>query len=140
MSPLTALFEALHSAWIDELTELHPEPKPVLSLPQRFPDIRAPAQGLSDAIVIEVEVGDKKGVLLLAQDPGGARSLGKDAEGVWSAMKSRAASEFSRRDIRPKFMPIEKWNAEAPSRYVASRVVWVGVELAHGRSYFALAA
>src|ERR1700722_15082723 len=70
MNPWTGLFQSVHSALIDELTERHPEPKPELGMPVREASYRIPDPALSSILVCGVDLSEQRGVLLLASDPG----------------------------------------------------------------------
>src|SRR5579885_31142 len=101
MNPWTGLFQSVHSALIDELTERHPEPKPELGMPVRETSYRVPDPALSSVLVGEVSLGDQRGVLLLASDPGFCKAVGFQAIEFWDAILKRAGAEFSRRELKP---------------------------------------
>lgn len=131
-SPFTALFESLHSAWIDELTERFPDPKPELGMPMRFSELAAPVAGLAQVVRVEVEIGGKKGVALLALSQKAMEKLGCSGAELWGALGERAQKEFAFRGIRPTLSKAgqysgEDWTLGKPEGF--SRLIWVPVSL-----------
>jgi hypothetical protein len=131
-SPFTALFESLHSAWIDELTERFPEPKPELGMPMRFSELKAPVTGLAQVVRVDVEIGGKKGVALLALSQEAASNLGCDSQSLWEALAARSQREFEFRKVQPilgqpQVFRDEGWATKKPEGF--SRLIWVPVSL-----------
>ncbi len=132
MSPFTALFESLHSAWIDELTERFPEPKPELGMPRRFSDLQPPVQGLAQVLRIEVEIEGRKGVVLLALSQAAIDAVGCSGPELWEALRGRAGREFQFRKIQPQLSEArayadDAWTVKKVEGF--SRLIWVPVSL-----------
>lgn len=132
MSPFTALFEALHSAWIDELTQRFPEPKPELGMPRRFADLLPPVAGLAEIVRIDVEIDGRRGVALLALSQAAIDCLGCPAQELWLALAQRAEREFQFRKIQPALSGAQlyrddSWTAKKVEGF--SRLIWVPVSL-----------
>ncbi len=145
MSPFTALFEGLHSAWIDELIERFPDPKPELGMPVRYSGLTPPLEpsALSCVLRADVELSERVGAVFLALTAEAEKKLGVGADALWTAMLTRAESEFARRSIQPKFLATEShfvnsWQKKAVKNM--SRLVWVPVSLNGALCFLGLAA
>ncbi len=134
MSPWTALFEAFHSALIDELTERHPEPKPELGLPIRTASADLPHPTLEDVAVYRIGFGEAKGYIVIAMDSLGSKAIGANSEELWASLLKRCGQEFSLRKIQPR---IE--GREELSQIQVGRVVWIPIQISGGRCFLALA-
>jgi hypothetical protein len=141
MNPWTGLFQSVHSALIDELTERHPEPKPELGMPIREASYRLPDPALTSILVAEVNLSSERGVLFLASEPGFSKALGLKAADFWDAILKRAGAEFSRREIRPVLsQPVTLLaSSPLPARFPAlGRVVWIPFRIPEGRCHLGL--
>lgn len=139
MSPWTAFLESLHSAFIDELTDRHPEPKPELGLPLRQNRFGIPSPEIEQLLIVEVAFDNSHGIALLACQSGFAKGLGEPQRKLWEAMVNRAGSEFSRRGIRPKFFPVQEFRSAdtfPPSTLNCSRVIWMPIRIPAGQCFF----
>lgn len=139
MSPWTALLESLHSALIDEVTDRHPEPKPELGLPLRQNRFAVPSPDLDQLLLVDVVFDSSQGIALLACQKGFTKSLKLTPRKLWDAMVSRSGSEFSRRQIQPKFMPVQEFAPTATfpnSTLKCGRVIWIPIRLPGGQCFF----
>ena len=141
MNPWTGLFQSVHSALIDELTERHPEPKPELGMPMREATYRLPDPQLSSILVCEVNLSEQRGVLLLASDPGFCQALKLQALEFWDAIMKRAETELSRRALKPMLSrPLTLLaSSPLPAQFpVLGRVVWIPFRIPEGRCHLGL--
>jgi hypothetical protein len=141
VNPWTAVFQSVHSALIDELTERHPEPKPELGMPIREAEYRLPDPALTSILVSEVNLADQRGVLLLASEPGFMKALKVPAVELWDSIMKRAGSEFMRRGIRPVLSPAITLLASSalPTSFPPlGRVVWIPFRIPAGRCHLGL--
>jgi len=141
MNPWTAIFQSVHSALIDELTERHPEPKPELGMPVREADYRVPDPALTSVLVTEVGIGEARGILFLASEPGFARALKLPAPELWAAIMKRAGAEFMRRGVRPVLSEPVTLLATSPLPVhlpQVGRVVWIPFRIPAGRCHLGL--
>lgn len=141
MNVWTGVFQSVHSALIDELTERHPEPKPELGMPIREATYRIPDPGLTSILVSQVSVSEQDGVLLLASEPGFIKALKVPATGLWAAIMKRAAVEFERRRLAPKVAePVTLMGSSPlPSGFpTLGRVVWIPFRIPAGRCHLGL--
>lgn len=142
-SPWTGLLEALHSALIDELTDRHPEPKPVLDLPRRHSSWTIPGQDVTTILRCEFQFGDQAGTALLALAPPFAQALGLTPILLWQAVLKRAGSEFHLRHLHPKLGPVNEFSTAAPppeNLGRARRLVWIPLQIPAGRCFLGLTA
>lgn len=147
MNPWTALLESLHSALIDELTERHPEPKPVLGMPIRKNQWIVPATAARDIWISEIlqkaaDGREQVGFACLTLDPSCASTLKVDAQTLWDALIRRAGTEFQRRGIAPKLsrgvQTDEK--SQLPEKLTKTaqqpgRVIWIPIALGRGQVF-----
>lgn len=151
MSPWTALLESLHSALIDELIELHPEPKPELGMPQRHRQLVMPASGPLTAVICEITftlaqptpaVTETRGFALIAVDEVCAKKLKLDAGKLWSALIKRAGREFGFRGIQPRLGGLKELKNPAlpPGFAEPARVIWIPFKLGSGTCYLGVGA
>lgn len=151
MSPWTALLESLHSALIDELIELHPEPKPELGMPQRHRNLVMPASGALSAVICEVsfvlaqptsQQTETTGFALIALDEACAKKLKLDARKLWSALIKRAGREFGFRGIQPRLGDLKDLKSPTlpPGFSEPARVIWIPFKLGAGTCYLGVGA
>lgn len=141
MSPWTALLESLHSALVDELIERHPEPKPTLGLPLRQREFGAPAESLKSLLVTQVAIGDNQGLACLALDSACLTELGIQPSTLWEALVKRAAVEFARRQLRPRFDKSAELGPGVklpPGHLQPQRVIWIPFTLKDGRCFLGI--
>jgi hypothetical protein len=141
LTPWTALLESLHSSLIDELIELHPEPKPELGMPVRLREFAWPSPQASDLLVVETEFPEGRCLAMLALEPGFSSKLKISVEPFWNAMLKRAGSEFARRNIRPKFYSSSRLapGAGLPGGCINPvKLVWVPFRIPQGAAYLGL--
>src|SRR4051812_46396199 len=103
MNPWTAVLQSVHSALIDELTDRHPEPKPELGMPVRQTGYSIPDPALTSVLICGLDLAGAQGMIVLASEPGFAKTLKVPMEELWSLILKRAGGEFSRRGIQPVF-------------------------------------
>jgi hypothetical protein len=140
MTPWTKLLEALHSSLIDEVNALLPDDKPELGLPQRMGEWKIPDGSISEVVLAIVEF-DKaggaatRGLVALALNPQAAQRLQLDSTEFWKRLLQRAATEFVRRDIRPRIqlhgvIRTNEANAALPAGIpTPGRLVWIPLRL-----------
>lgn len=100
MSVWNQLLESMHSALIDELVQLHPEPKPELGMPSRHR-----GYGLfsgSPYATCTVSLEKKQGAIFLLLDSKASNDLKMSASELLTKVLKRAQTEFSRRGIVPE--------------------------------------
>src|SRR6185437_13800310 len=139
MNPWTGLLESLHSSLIDEVTDRHPEPKPELGLPLRQSRFALPSPEVEHLLLVEVSFDASQGIALLASQDGFAKSLKLDSQKLWDAMIKRAGTEFNRRQIQPKFAPVQQLRATDAfpnSTLKCGRVIWIPIRLPKGQCFF----
>ena len=133
--PWNSFLEALHSSLIDELVELHPEPKPELGLPKRLASFAPPWSGEYSGISAAVELDQKNGYAFLAADPEAERKLTIPLDALWGRVSSRARTEFSRRAITPGLrppVPLDQPKYSA-SLIFSTCLIWIPFKLDQGR-------
>lgn len=164
MSPWTSLLQSLHSAFLDELVERHPDPPPELGLPLRVRGFGLPEGRDLRLWVQEIEfapAGDggggkssrhpAQGLGLLALEAAALSPLGLvDGSALWESMLRRAGAEFLRRGIQPRFgkgvaLDGNDGVATLPDSFAApAAVVWIPVRLSAGgidsRCFFGIGA
>ncbi len=142
MSPFTALFESLHSAWIDEIIERHPDPKPILEMPVRMNELKLPLLEFEQVGWVEVELGDRKAVIVLAHQVHAIEDLGLSVRDLWEKMLTRAGAEFLRRNINPRVGKFDLAQGLLSEAYPLpiTRLIWVGAKLKNGVCYYGMAA
>ena len=143
MSPFTAFFESLHSAWIDELTERFPEPKPELGMPQKFSVLQAPSLEIAEVLRVEVDIDGRKGVVLLAVSKKAIHELNCGAGALWASIALRAVKEFQFRKIQPRLSEEAlhldaNWTKKRIDGM--SRLVWVPVSLGGAQCFLGVGA
>lgn len=135
MTPWTALLESLHSSLIDELTELHPEPKPILGMPTWQRRIQLPQLKVT-LVLCEFEFGSQKGLSLLTAPPDLITSLRTTPMDLWSSILKCSEKEFCRRKISPKIGVAHEFpDCDAlPLGYVEPRgAIWIPFEIPAGK-------
>ncbi|MGZ3687238.1 MAG: hypothetical protein ACXVBW_02995 [Bdellovibrionota bacterium] len=137
MSPWTAFLESLHSALIDELIEIHPEPKPELGMPSRSRELRAPAEGLA-YFAADVTLAETRGVALIGMDPGAERALGLAPGALWTVVFKRAGTEFHRRAIMPRLEGEKSVAALGGVGAALQKVVWIPFKLGEARVFLGM--
>lgn len=140
-SPWNALLESLHSALIDELNERFPDEKPELGMPMRQAELAAPAEGIGEYALIEIELSAQKGIALIGVALLGTDSALGDALKLWQAVFKRAQPEFARRGISPRAMSISKARGctpALPKGIVPNRVIWIPFKIDQARIYLGL--
>ena len=141
MNPWTGLFQSVHSALIDELTERHPEPKPELGMPIREGSYRLQDPALTSVLCAEVQLAGQRGVLFLASEPGFTQALGLKPTAFWDAIQKRAKIEYDRRNLSPLVVPPTTLLASAalPGNLPPlGRVVWIPFRIPGGRCHLGL--
>lgn len=137
MRTWNSLLETLHSAWIDELVERHPDPKPELGLPSRRKDQELPESGLTLTLEARIELEGRSGAALLAMDSAGKAALGVELAALWSALLERSRPELERRGIAPRFgAPAAP--AKGPAKgagAAAGQTIWYPARLGSGRCF-----
>ncbi|OFZ52930.1 MAG: hypothetical protein A2428_02450 [Bdellovibrionales bacterium RIFOXYC1_FULL_54_43] len=121
--------EALHSAWIDELTERYPEPKPTLGMPIRAKGFVSPSEGVLESLAISVTLSASPGWVVLAGEPA------LDLRSIWTGVQRRAQAEFARRSISPAFGE-PAFSAGGATFPPAARVIWIPIELGASKKCF----
>src|SRR5688572_26146042 len=105
MNPWNGLLESLHSAVIDEVTDIlrsgEGGEKPVLGMPTRIGTWKMPDPAPHKLLVATVAFGAGSGIGLVAFGADTARVLKTDLRAFYDAVLARAAMELERRGLRP---------------------------------------
>jgi len=146
MTPWTHLLEALHSSLIDEVNTRLPDDKPELGLPRRLAAWALPDQEVLDLALTIVEFekaggAATRGLLGLGLTEAASRRLGMGSSTFWNCIVQRAATEFVRREIRPRLQFHGELKGDESAALPAgipqpSRVVWIPLRLPDGGRIF----
>ena len=146
MTPWTHLLEALHSSLIDEINTLLPNDKPELGLPRRLAQWELPEREISDIALTLVEFekaggAATRGLIGLGLTESASRRIGMDSSKLWACIVQRAATEFVRREIRPRLQFHGELEGDERATLPAgipqpSRVVWIPLRLPDGGMIF----
>lgn len=146
MNPWNGLLESLHSSFIDEVVEIHPEPKPVLGMPVRLGVVAPPRTGILEITAYSVKMGTGEGLALFALDSACEKELKTDALTLSKAVLKRAAPELARRGLTPAFgeafrLGSDKWSKGAWPKELpwATRTVWIPLEVGPGHGFLGVA-
>jgi hypothetical protein len=131
------LFEALHSAWIDEWTERVTENKPELGMPVRSRGfVLPPSVTEENCVRFSVQLGQSQGIAALAICFEQGKEQGFSLTDCWQRLLRRAEPEFKRRGIRPVFAAL----APGASAIHLTRFVWVPLKMDVGVCFLGLGA
>ncbi len=137
MNPWTSYLQALHSALIDELVELAPDPKPVLKMPERFNSWILPEATLTSVCIIPTEFKDHPlGFGVIALSELAVQRLGLSAHDFWSRIYKKAGVEFHRRNIKPITSDAMTPSQVAKDLGKLTRMIWTPVMLAEGEECY----
>lgn len=132
MNSWNALLEALHSAWIDVMTELHPEPKPLLGLPERHNAFALPnGSQLKRLVVSPILLGGEKGLALLAHE----RLPDSELTTIGRKLLIRAKPEFEWHELRPIVEPFELLDLKDAAELNARATIWMPMTTGKGRTW-----
>lgn len=151
MTPWTALLESFHSAALDALIELAPEPKPVLGLPSRTQTLSPPPQWTDAnpsklaACICPVYFGEIAALLAVVIDQE-AQTLLPESDRIFAQIKAKLGHEFMMRKIKPRMGDPQALDSKAlgltwtlPSSFPSpSRVIWIPINLGQGKVLLAM--
>lgn len=142
MTPWTALLESFHSAAVDALLEIAPEPKPILGLPARTQTFAPPPQWAQQppadyqVCICPVYFGELNAILAVALHTHAAKNL--DPQQILTKIKGKLGHEFMLRNIKPRLGDLRllaltkgapEW-ALPPSYASPTRSIWIPIEVA----------
>jgi hypothetical protein len=105
-------------------------------------ELKLPKLKVEQVGFVELEIGERKAVIILAHEVGATEDLGLSVRDLWEKMLQRAGAEFSRRGIQPrvgKFDLAQGFLSEAYPHAI-TRLIWVGAKLKNGVCYYGMAA
>ena len=135
MSPWTALLESLHSSLLAEFRERDADEIIEVGLPSRHATWTLPNSLISPPLRL-IAIGQEFDFQLRETDPmsavgvtgvvvGGSDFDQEEVRRVWTQTLNRSASEFSRKGIKPRFLPPNIFDPTQPSPIQPSRLIWL---------------